>query len=205
MSRGLGSLQSWIIGVLAVDRHGAEVRVPDLVSGWAHWRAVAHGGRGSESCDCPGRCMLASRSNEVAVHRAVRAIEDKGLIVARLDLYGRKVVRLAEGPVTWRPGRGVDDADAGPELCAACGGRAAGWIIDRQRRRAALRQVATMGPAACDSGRGAGLKVHCDGCWGVLAGGGRSSCSWPFGHASHRISARSRKVKVTRSVPSGMT
>ena len=137
VSRGLGSCESWIIAVLGVDRHGAEVRVPDLVAGWAHWQRVARGIRGPEACDCPGRCTVARRSHEVAVHRAVRTLEGKGLVTARFDAYQRKVIRLAEGPVTWRPGQGTDDAEAEPVMCGVCGVRAAGQAFGRQRRRAA--------------------------------------------------------------------
>ena len=139
VSRGLGSCESWIITVLGVDRHGAEVRVPDLVAGWAHWRLAAAGRSDvAEACNCPGRCVLAARSQEVAVQRAVRRLEAKGIVTARFDAWGRKVVRLSGVPVTWRPGRGVDDADAAPVLCARCGAQVAGRVIDRQRRRAAL-------------------------------------------------------------------
>jgi hypothetical protein len=137
VSRGLGSCESWIITVLGVDRHGAEVRVPDLVAGWAHWQRVARSGRGSEDCDCPARCRVATRSQEVAVHRAVRTLEGKGIVVARFDAYQRKVIRLAAGPVTWRPGQGTDDAEAEPVMCGACGVRAAGQAFSRPRRKAA--------------------------------------------------------------------
>jgi hypothetical protein len=137
VSRGLGSCESWIITALGVDRHGAEVRVPDLVAGWAHWRRVARTGRGSEACDCPGRCVVASRSQEVVVHRAVRSLEAKGVVAARFDAYGRKVIHLTDGPVAWRPGLGTDDAEAAPVLCGLCGARTAGRAMDRRRRRAA--------------------------------------------------------------------
>lgn len=137
MSRGLGSLESFIVMELGL-RGGGPLPVPDLTRAWAHLRrSLARPGRRyGEACDCPGACALVTVSLAESVRNAARRLEAKGIVAAQADWFGRKQLQLAEVPLRWRPGR--DIAEGEPATCAVCGLRTGGQLIRRQRRRAAL-------------------------------------------------------------------
>ena len=108
MSRGFGSLESFVISELGV-RCAGPVLMLDLTADWAHLRrSLASPRRGlGERCDCPGACRLVTVSLAESVRQAVRRLEAKGVLRAELDWFGRKSVWLPGGPVTWRPGQGM--------------------------------------------------------------------------------------------------
>lgn len=116
MSRGLGAAESFVRLHVGLDHGGGPVLVSDIAADWAHWRLLlARPGAGiRERCDCAVRCLYATEVQAKVIRQAVQRMERKGLLGARFDLYGRKLVWAVEG-ARWRPHDGP-----GPRRCRSC-------------------------------------------------------------------------------------